>query len=193
MSFTEDLQNPDESPGVVAMEIIEIDELDELDLDSETARSPATRLGRVARRIAPDRGVLTSGLGMSAAAIGALVVGSMLHRGSPWQGVNAITSGLGLSGRRAPARFDARLALVSLAMIVGGSMAVAAITNKVTPARGVGRIGSGLLAGLGSYAGDRLLMKRQFLPALRHSLGPVGTAVMYGAIGLAAITARRTA
>ena len=194
MSFTEDIQNPDEFPGVVAMEYLEIDEADELDdvgAEDLAAGAGTGRIASLAKRIAPDRSVLTSGLGMSAAGLAALVIGSTLHRRSPWSGINAITGGLGLVGRRSRRRFDTGLTAVSLATIVGGSLVVAAIANKLTPSRGIGRIGGGVLAALGSLAIDRFLMRRQLLPALTHSLGPVGTIAKYGAIGLGAMLGRR--
>jgi hypothetical protein len=191
MTLTEDLRSiADMDPSFIA---IGIEELEESEVEDEGLGSTGRMRGlrRAARRVAPDRSVLTSGLAMSAACIGSLLVASALHRGAPWAGVNAVTSGLGLVGRRPPTSFDARLAAISFGSIVGGSLIVAALANKLTPARGFGRIGGGILAAAGSFAMDRFLMRRTLMPALKRSLGPVGMAVTYGAIGLAAILGRR--
>lgn len=175
MTFTEDMNSPDEIPGVVTMEYLEIDEADDLDEIGDGGLASGVERGKiasVARRIAPDKSVLTSALGMSAVGLGAILLGSRGRRRS---------------------RFGARLTAVGLATIVGGSFVVAAIANKLTPSRGIGRIGGGVLAALGSLAIDRFLMRRRLLPPLTRSLGRAGSMAKYGAIGLGAMLGRGTA
>jgi hypothetical protein len=192
MTLTADLQSiADVDPDVIAFAIEERDVSDLDDRGMDRGRIGGG-VRRVAQRIVPDGSVLSSGLAMSAACIGSIMVASTLHRGSPWAGLNAVTSGLGIVGRRPPTRFNARLTAISVGTIVGGSLVVAALANLLTPARGIGRIGGGLLAAGGSYAMDRFLMRKTLLPALTSSLGPIGTVLKYGMIGVGAMLGRRT-
>jgi hypothetical protein len=140
------------------------------------------------------RGVLAPALAMSGACIAALAIGARRHRGSAWAGINAIPTGMGYMTRRPPKRFDARLALLSLGSIVGGSLVMSllqrTVTSRVRFANG--RVGTAAIAGLGSWAMDRFLMRRSLLPAIKNTLGLRGTAAKYGALGIGAALARRS-
>jgi hypothetical protein len=152
----------------------------------QSIRGVVGRMGGMAR--GGGRGsVLPTVLGMSAACLGSVLVASAVHRGSPWAGLNALSSGIGLVGRRPPSRFVPRLAAIGVGTILGGSLVVGSIVSKL----GVGRVGSGVLASVASYGMDRLLMRRTLFPALTSSLGPVGTVLKYAAIGIGAMLGRR--
>ncbi|MDB4939572.1 MAG: putative rane protein [Labilithrix sp.] len=196
MTLTEDLRGiEDVDPSIIAVGIEETEEYDE-DQTPGRMRRMGGRMRNVAQRIAPERSVISSALAMSAACLGSVLVASARRRGSPWAGLNAVSRGLGfggrgLLGRRVSRRFDARLGAIGLGTIIGGSLVVAAIANRLTPSRGMGRIAGGILAAAGSYAMDRYLMKRPLLPALTRSLGRRGAMMKYGAIGLGSILGRR--
>jgi hypothetical protein len=140
----------------------------------------------------PRRGVLVPTLAISGACLAALVLASWRQRGSPWAGLNAVASGLGLVGDRPPARFDLPLALVGLGVVTAGSFAIALSQRKLAEGIGKSPITVGLMVGLGTFAVDRLVMGRDFVPALKRTLGGGGAVLNHAAMGLAAaLTTRR--
>jgi hypothetical protein len=140
----------------------------------------------------PRRGVLVPTLAISGACLGTLLVASWRQRGSPWAGLNAVASGLGLVGDRPPARFDLPLALVGLGVVTAGSFAIAVGQRKLATGIGKSPITVALMVGLGTFAVDRLVMGRDLVPALKRTLGGGGTVLKYGLMGIAAaLTTRR--
>jgi hypothetical protein len=154
------------------------------------ARARVRVVRNKARRVVRD--AFVPGLAMSAACLGALFAASAQHSKSPWSGINAVSRGI--LGERPSSRFDPRHALVSLGTIVAGSIAMAMIQRPIMSRSGVGRsrVGTAALAGLGSWAFDRFVMRRPLMPALNQSIGLGGVILKYGAIGIAAALARRS-
>lgn len=135
--------------------------------------------------------VLTPGLAMSAAGIASVLTASAIHHGSPWSGLNALSSGIGLVGTRPPKRFDPLLALASVAMFVAGSVAMVGIQQRLPRGIARNRLGTAVSIGLGCFGSDRFLLRRTLVPALLDSLGRGGTVFKYAAMGTAAALAAR--
>jgi ElaB/YqjD/DUF883 family membrane-anchored ribosome-binding protein len=155
-------------------------------IDTEEIRERIEEAAEVMKREAPR--VLVPAMAMSGACIAAILGASALERGSPWAGINAVTAGIGLTGKRPPAKFDALRTLAGLGTIFGGTLAVAILHSRVNG----GRLARGLVASLGALALDRAVMRREIFPAFRKTLGVAGTILKYAAIGIAAAISPRS-
>ncbi|MDB4934402.1 MAG: hypothetical protein JWP87_1374 [Labilithrix sp.] len=128
-----------------------------------------------------------STLAMTVACGATMLVASQLRSGSPWGGLNAMATAVGLGPRRARKRFDRSATLAGAGVLAAGLLAYAIIYEGVLSATGRRRsLMTGLLAGLGGYATDQLLMRRELVPNFRRTLGDGGTLAKYAALGLMA-------
>lgn len=155
----------------------------------EAIEEPAPVAHEVVTRGAP---LVLPTLAMSAACLATVMIASAMERGSPWAGINAVTAGIGLSGRRPPAHFDPVITLAGVGMVIGGSLVGTAIVNRAAPRIRGGRPARALLASLVSVGLDRVLVRNAIFPAFRSALGIGGTVVKYASIGIAHALASRS-
>jgi hypothetical protein len=195
MTLTEDYES---SAGVEGVDIGRRIDIDDVSRGDTGWRSRGRgRMGGLSRLRGMDigsdaRGVVSRGLAMSGACLAALIGTSMLHSRSAWAGINSLHEGLPFVGRRVRSEFSPRLAAIGIGTVIGGSLLMSLIHQPIARTRiGRSRIGTGLIASVGSFAMDRFVMQRALVPSLRNSLGPVGMILKYGAIGLAAALGRR--
>lgn len=128
-----------------------------------------------------------SALAMSAACGAAMLVASQLRNGSPWAGLNAMATAVGLGPKRARKRFDASATLAGAGVLVGGFVLYAALYEGSLMATGKRRsLASGVLAALGGFGVDQLALRSELVPNFRRTLGDGGTLAKYAALGLAA-------
>jgi hypothetical protein len=134
--------------------------------------------------------VFGTGVRMSAATASTMMLASLVHRGSPWTGLNAMTNALGLGRRRPKAKFEGASTWLGLGVLVGGLFLTAAIYEAI--ARSPDRRGmlSGALVGMAGFAVDRFLLPDALVRSLRYSLGSIGTVAKYTALGVSTITNR---
>jgi hypothetical protein len=151
----------------------------------ETIGSKGWRARRNATRIFGR--TLGSTLAMTAACGATMLVASQLRSGSPWAGLNAMATAVGLGPRRARKHFDGATTLAGAGVLAAGFLAYAVVYEGVLAATGRRRsLLTGLVAGLGGYATDQLLLRRELFPNFRRTLGDGGTFAKYAALGLAA-------
>jgi hypothetical protein len=145
---------------------------------SEGTRAVEPGPGRVRRMLVP--GAMVAG-----ACLATMGAAGALERGSAWAGIHAVTAGIGLTGRRPPARFHAVMTPIAVGMIVVGSFVAAGISSRLGRGRAVrGAVASGVAVAL-----DALLMRRTIFAAFAETLGVGGTVVKYAAMGVAAALA----
>jgi hypothetical protein len=135
-------------------------------------------------------GILIPTLAITGACLAVVTAASAIKRGSPWAGINAIATGLGLSGVRPSREFDPVVSLAGLGTAVGGSLLLAGIHWAVSQRIG-NRIARGVITSLAAVTLDKLFMRNAIFPAFMNALGIEGTVVKYGAIGATAALASR--
>jgi hypothetical protein len=130
---------------------------------------------------------IASTLAMTVACGATMLISSKLRSGSPWAGLNAMATAIGLGPRRARKTFDGMTTLAGAGVLAAGLLGYAVIYETVLAATGRRRtLVSGLLAALGGYATDQLLMRSELMPNFRRTLGDRGTFAKYAALGLVA-------
>jgi protease I len=137
------------------------------------------------------RGLLT-GVALTAASGATMMTSSAIERGSPWAGLNAMASAVGLRRRRPRDDFDASVTPIGLALLTGGLLAWGlAYQGTLAGTRRRGGLVSGVLSGLGGYAFDQYVMPNWVIPNFRRKMGVKGTFAKYAVIGLVSALASR--
>ena len=139
---------------------------------------------------------LKTGAAMTAACGAAMMISSTAERGSPWAGLNAMATAIGVGRRRVRAGlgagFDGEATPIGIALLTGGLLLHGVVYRKA-----FGRFArrrplvSGALSGLFGYAYDRWLLPDWLLPNFRVTMGRGGTAAKYVALGVASAAAAR--
>jgi hypothetical protein len=149
----------------------------------------ASAPGETLKKLVPEKNaIVRPGLAITAATLGAAVIGAWLHARSTTAGLDAIGGGLpGFRERRLfrRRRASARRIAAAIGMVVGGSFVLAtmqaALGNKVTKSAAA----RGATTATAALALDRLFLGRSYLHELQKALGWMGTALTYAAIGTA--------
>lgn len=135
---------------------------------------------------------LKTGVALTAASGATMMISSALERGSPWAGLNAMATAVGVRKRRFGARFDADVTPLGMALLTGGLLAWGIAYEGALGAVGRrSRLIAGALSGLGGYAFDKIVLPDWVVPNFRRAMGPAGAAAKYVAIGLASAAAAR--
>jgi hypothetical protein len=128
-----------------------------------------------------------SALAMSVACGATMMIASQLRSGSPWAGLNAMATAVGLGPRKAKKRFDMTATIAGAGVLAAGFVVFAGLYEATLEASGKRRsLATGLIAALGGFAADQLLLKNELVPNFRRTLGDGGTLAKYAALGLAA-------
>jgi hypothetical protein len=141
------------------------------------------------KKLVPEqKAVIRPTLAITAATLGALVLGGWLRKRSATAGLSAVSDGLpgfrerGLFRRR---RANGRRIPAAIGTVASGSFVLAAIQatlghkiTKIPTARGAG---TAIIA----LALDRLIFGRPYLQAIQKALGWKGAALKYAAVGTA--------
>jgi protease I len=140
------------------------------------------------------RGLLT-GVALTAASGATMMTSSAIERGSPWAGLNAMATAIGLRRRRVSDSFEAGVTPIGIALLTGGLLAWGlAYQGALAGTARRGGLVSGVLSGLGGYAFDELVLPRWVIPNFRRKMGVSGTMAKYVALGIAsALMARQGA
>lgn len=130
---------------------------------------------------------LGSALAMSVACGATMMVASQLRSGSPWAGLNAMATAVGLGPKKAKKRFDMAATIAGAGVLAAGFLVYASLYEGALAASGKRRsLGTGILAALGGFAVDQLLLKNELVPNFRRTLGDRGTVAKYAALGISA-------
>lgn len=151
----------------------------------EKARSAAHDVaGRVRemKRYTPSKKVVGASLLMSGAVLGSVLIASALRRKNPLETFNMMGEELRFFGER-KRPFQARHVLGGIGSIIGGSMILIALNNRLGKKVGDRPLVRGALAVLGAIGLDSLLMGPSYVGKLVKAIGPAGTAAKYGSIG----------
>lgn len=136
------------------------------------------------KKLVPEKGaVLRPAVAISAAILGTVVIGAIIHRKNVWTGINALTAGAPGFRRRPKRGFDLASAAGSIAVVMGGSLVLAALQGSIGNKAGKSPITRGIMAAATAFGLDRLLLRRPYFRALEKALGKAGPALKYGAIG----------
>jgi hypothetical protein len=151
----------------------------------ETIGTPGWRARRSGMRLFGR--TIGSTLAMTAACGATMLIASQLRSRTPWAGFNAMATAVGLGPRRARKHFDGTTTVAGLGVLAAGFLAYAVVYEGALAAAGRRRsLLTGILAGLGGYATDQLMLRGKVFPNFRRTLGDGGTFAKYAALGLAA-------
>ena len=116
-----------------------------------------------------------------------MMVASQLRSGSPWAGLNAMATAVGLGPKKAKKRFDMTATIAGAGVLAAGFLVYASLYEGTLAASGKRRsLGTGILAALGGFAVDQLLLKNELVPNFRPTLGDRGIVAKYAALGIPA-------
>jgi hypothetical protein len=140
------------------------------------------------KKLVPEKNaVIRPALAITAATLGAVVLGGWLHERSASASLDAVSAGLlGFRQRRLfKRRASARRIAAAIGTVEGGSFVLAAIQaalgNKITKSAAA----RGAATATTAFALDGLFLRRSFRRAIQNALGWKGTALTYAAIGTA--------
>jgi len=139
------------------------------------------------------RGLMT-GVALTAASGTTMMISSAIERGSPWAGLNAMATALGVQKRRVSDRFTTDVTPYGMGALAGGLL-IWGLAYQGALKLGGRRspIVAGVLSALGGYAFDKLVLPDRVVPNFRRKMGKGGTFAKYVAIGVAsAVSARLT-
>jgi hypothetical protein len=135
---------------------------------------------------------LKTGVTMAAATTATMVVSSLFKSKSPWAGINAMATGIGVGGRRPSKTFEASTTPAGLGALVGGMLVWGLGYEAALAAAGRrSSVLTGALSALGGYAFDRLFLADHLVPNFRKTMGTLGTVAKYTALGLASAMSSR--
>jgi protease I len=121
-----------------------------------------------------------------------MVISSIIERGSPWAGLNAMATAVGVRKRRVPDRFDPDITPTGMLVLAGGLLLWGiAYQGALGTVRRRRPLLAGLLSGLGGYLVDTAVLPDWLMPNFRRKMGPLGTAAKYIAIGAASAACTR--
>jgi hypothetical protein len=121
-----------------------------------------------------------------------MVVASLFKSKSPWAGINAMATGIGVGGRRPSKEFEAVTTPAGLGALVGGMLVWGLGYEAALAATGRrSSVLTGALSALGGYAFDRLFLADHLVPNFRKTMGTLGTVAKYTALGLASAMSSR--
>ncbi|EYF05770.1 type 1 glutamine amidotransferase domain-containing protein [Chondromyces apiculatus] len=132
---------------------------------------------------------LKAGAAMTAACGATMMVSSAIQRGTPWAGLNAMATAVGVRRRRFGKHFDADVSVPGLAVLTGGLLAWGIFYEGAVRPVARNRVAAGVLSGLGGYALDRWVLPDWVLPNFRKAMGSRGTVAKYVALGVASALA----
>ncbi len=135
---------------------------------------------------------LKTGAALATTITGTMMVASTLERGSPWAGVNAMATGIGVGGRRVTDRFAPAVTLTGLAVLTGGMLAWGVLYERALTAAGrQSSLATGALSGAAGYILDRFILSKWLMPNFRRTLGLGGLIAKYTALTLTSAASGR--
>lgn len=135
---------------------------------------------------------LRTGATLAVATTATMVVSSLFKSKSPWAGINAMATGIGVGGRRPSKEFEAGTTPAGLGAVVGGMLVWGLGYEAALAAAGQrSSVFTGALSALGGYAFDRLFLADHLVPNFRKTMGTVGTIAKYTVVGLASAMSSR--
>jgi hypothetical protein len=136
------------------------------------------------RKVMPGKRALVGALAISGASLAGLMLGSFIHKRSPWSALNATAAVLPRYRARRPSKdFQPKRVATALGAIAVASLALAAFEDVA--GKKTGRALRGAIGGVTALAMDRIIGKSSYWPGLKRALGIEGLALTYGAIGAA--------
>jgi hypothetical protein len=137
---------------------------------------------------------LKTGATLAAATTATMLISSTFKSKSPWAGLNAMATAVGVGGRRPSKSFGPVATPAGLGVLVGGMLVWGLGYEAALAATGRrSSLFTGALSALGGYAFDRLILPDHLVPNFQKTMGTLGTLAKYTALGLASAMSSRAA
>lgn len=137
------------------------------------------------------RGLITGAV-LAASTAGVMMIASRVESGSPWAGLNAMATAVGVGERPLRDRFDAAVTPVGIAVLTGGLLAWGvAYEGALAATHRRGGLLTGALSGALGYALDRLVLPSRVVSNFRRATGLGGMIATYATVALAGAAASR--
>lgn len=135
---------------------------------------------------------LKTGATMAAATTATMMVSSLFKSGSPWAGVNAMATAVGVGGRRPSKSFGSVATPAGLGTLVGGMLLWGLGYEAALAAAGRrSSVVSGAMSTLVGYSLDRWVLSDHLVPNFKKTMGVSGTIAKYATLGIVSALASR--
>jgi hypothetical protein len=120
------------------------------------------------------------------------MISAIFKSKSPWAGINAMATAIGVGGRRPSKSFGPVATPTGLGLLVGGMLVWGIGYEAALSASGQRSSAlTGALSAIGGYAFDRLILPDHLVPNFRKTMGTLGTVAKYTALGIASAMSSR--
>lgn len=135
---------------------------------------------------------LKTGATIAAATTATMMISAIFKSKSPWAGINAMATAIGVGGRRPSKSFGPVATPTGLGLLVGGMLVWGIGYEAALSASGQRSSAlTGALSAIGGYAFDRLILPDHLVPNFRKTMGTLGTVAKYTALGIASAMSSR--
>lgn len=135
---------------------------------------------------------LKTGAALAGAITTTMAVSSALKSKSPWAGLNAMATGIGVGGKKPSKEFDSTETVAGLGFLVGGMLVWGLGYEAALAAAGRrSSVVTGAMSTLAGYALDRWVLSDHLVPNFKKTMGVSGTIAKYATLGIVSALASR--
>lgn len=135
---------------------------------------------------------LKTGAALAGAITTTMAISSALKSKSPWAGLNAMATGIGVGGKKPSKEFDSTETVAGLGFVVGGMLLWGLGYEAALAAAGRrSSVVTGAMSTLAGYAFDRWVLSDHLVPNFKKTMGVSGTIAKYATLGIVSALASR--
>ncbi len=128
---------------------------------------------------------LKTGAALAGAITTTMAISSALKSKSPWAGLNAMATGIGVGGKKPSKKFDSTETVAGLGVLVGGMLVWGLGYEAALAAAGRrSSVVTGAMSTLCGYALDRWVLSEHLVPNFKKTMGVSGTIAKYATLGI---------